>query len=151
MHYMYNYSTSAKIRQGRQYNFKSEKDKSRYLQIITPIKGSFLAHITVRPVFLCLFFTIYGFWKVKIISHFLLHNLLTNAFEFVIIERFLRVYKKTPTGINPCRCFCYLKYSAAAYPIKSLPPWLTMIQSQVYPSALQIASCTTCTVVPLGM
>ena len=49
---MYNYSTSAKIRQGRQYNFKSEKDKSRYLQIITPIKGSFLAHITV-----CLLYT----------------------------------------------------------------------------------------------
>ena len=68
-----------------------------------------------------------------------------------LFERFLRVYKKTPTGINPCRCFCYLKYSAAAYPIKSLPPWLTMIQSQVYPSALQITSCTTCTVVPLGM
>ena len=87
---MYNYSTSAKIRQGRQYNFKSEKDKSRYLHIITPIKGSFLAHITVRPVFLCLFFTIYGFWKVKIISHFLLHNLLTNAFEFVIIYKPLK-------------------------------------------------------------
>lgn len=25
--------------------------------------------------------------------------------ELFFFERFLRVYKKTPTGINPCRCF----------------------------------------------
>lgn len=68
-----------------------------------------------------------------------------------LFERFLRVYKKTPTGINPCRCFFYFKYSAAEYPIYSLPPYSAMTQSHVYPFASVTASATIETFLPFGM
>ena len=135
--------------------FYFKKSLSRTLLTTSSIVGHVVLYIfkhtpdvpSMRNTFQWFFFS-------STVNSFPFLTIYNDIASYNIFHIIVQCHKKVNTkikGLSKQPPNLYFKYSAAAYPIKSLPPWLTIMQSQVYPSVLQIASCTTCTVVSLGM